>query len=354
MDTLKVSLLGTAVALTLAGCGSDSDSSTGSTTPVTVSVSDAPIDDVTKAVVTYSKVAFLPIGGGTPQIFDVYKTDEDGNAVDENGDLLPDGEAPIPLSVNLLDYQGGNSIELIKNKVIPTGEYKLCVFANDGDHPTYPSYVVDKVTNNELPLTVKGDGACPQGVGKEANAGVLFFNNAFTVNSNNNDYVVEFDLRRGLKAVTGENSYSLQRTSVSLINTVATGEITGNVESAFFNACVNDTAASTSFTNTNGHAHAVYLYEGNIEQEFMGPFAGLAGMQAPVATANVVTKDNGNTYEYEFGFVAPGTYSISYTCTANDDTEEGIVSGETFSMFGSQSGLNVSAGSETQADFDAL
>lgn len=350
MDTLKFSLIGAAVALTLAGCGSDSggsSSASGSTTPVTLSVSDAPIDDITEAVVTYSKVAFLPIGEGKPQIFDVYKTDDAGNPVDENGDPLPEGADPIPLSVNLLDYQGGNSVDLIEDQVIPNGQYKLCVFANDGDHPTYPSYVVHK-NDGQLPLTVKGEGKCPQGVGAEPNSGVLYFNDAFTVNSDNNDYVVEFDLRRGLREVTGDNSYSLQRTSVSLINTVTTGEIEGEVASEFFNTCESDTLTA------NGYAHAVYLYKGDIEQENMGSFAGLTGKQVPVATANVVREANETTYEYEFGFVAPGTYSIGYTCTANDDTGEGIVSGETFSMFGSQSGLNVSAGSETQADFGAL
>lgn len=56
-------------------------------------------------------------------------------------------------------------------------------------------------------------------------------------------------------------------------------------------------------------------------------------------------------YEYEFGFVEPGTYSVGYTCTANDDSEEGIVAGETFSIYQATSGLTVSAGADTDADF---
>ena len=40
----------------------------------------------------------------------------------------------------------------------------------------------------------------------------------------------EFDLRRGLKDGTGQNEgYSIQRTSATLINTVTTGEIQGDV-----------------------------------------------------------------------------------------------------------------------------
>ncbi len=45
-----------------------------------------------------------------------YKTDEEGNYVDENGNLIPDGEDPLPLSVNLLNYQGSDVQELVEMK----------------------------------------------------------------------------------------------------------------------------------------------------------------------------------------------------------------------------------------------
>ncbi|MGR5133450.1 DUF4382 domain-containing protein [Vibrio alfacsensis] len=346
MNALKLSIIGAAVVFALTGCGSDSDSKS-TTTPVTLSVSDAPIDDVSKVVVTYSKVAFLPIGEGEPQIFDVYKTNENGDYVNEEGELLPDDAAPLPLSVNLLDFQGSDAQELVEDEVIPTGDYKLCVFANDGDHPDYPSYVIEESTGNPIKtkLTVKGNGKCPQGVGEEPNTGVLFFNDTFTVNPDNNDYVVEFDLRRGLKDATGKDEgYTIQRTSVSLINTVTTGDIEGNVAlNETYLQCENDTASG------NGYAHAVYLYNGNIAQADMGTFAP-SDLQTPITAANVVTDDDGLTYQYEFGFVEPGTYSVGYTCTANDDSEEGIVEGEAFSIYKAQSGLTVVAGSDTEAN----
>ncbi|TOP05286.1 DUF4382 domain-containing protein [Vibrio parahaemolyticus] len=345
MNTIKFSLVGAAVVVALFGCNSDSNTIT-TTTPVTLSVSDAPIDDVSEVVITYSKVAFLPLDGGSPQIFEVYKTDEEGNYVDENGNLIPDGEDPLPLSVNLLNYQGNDVQELVEDEVIPSGNYKLCVFANDGDHPDYPSYVIDEATGNQIPLTVKGDGACPQGVGKEPNSGVLFFNNTFAVNPDNNEFVVEFDLRRGLKDGTGQNEgYSIQRTSVTLINTVTTGEIQGDVAAQTYADCEIDTSSA------NDYAHAVYLYEGSVAKEDMGPFAGEDGKATPIAAANVVPDIEQVNYEYEFGFVEPGTYSVGYTCTANDDSEEGIVAGETFSIYQATSGLTVSAGADTDANF---
>ncbi|MGI3036815.1 DUF4382 domain-containing protein [Vibrio diabolicus] len=345
MNSMKIGLISASIAVALIGCNSDSDS-VSTMTPVTLSVSDAPIDDVSEVVITYNKVAFLPLDGGTPQVFDVYKTDEEGNLVDEDGNPLPEGEDPLPLSVNLLNFQGSDAQELVDDEPIPTGNYKLCVFANDGDHPNYPSYVIDEATGNQIPLTVKGDGACPQGVGKDPDSGVLFFNNTFAVNPDNNEFVVEFDLRRGLKDGTSQNEgYSIQRTSVTLINTVTTGEIQGDVATLTYQSCETDTPSA------NGYAHAIYLYEGNIAEENMGPFAGAEGQAMPIAAANVVQDVDDANYEYEFGFVEPGTYSVGYTCTANDDSEEGIVAGETFSIYQSTSGLNVSVGTDTDANF---
>ncbi|MGU3840680.1 DUF4382 domain-containing protein [Vibrio diabolicus] len=345
MNSMKIGLISASIAVALIGCNSDSDS-VSTMTPVTLSVSDAPIDDVSEVVITYNKVAFLPLDGGTPQVFDVYKTNEEGNLVDEDGNPLPDGEDPLPLSVNLLNFQGSDAQELVDDELIPTGNYKLCVFANDGDHPNYPSYVIDEATGNQIPLTVKGDGACPQGVGKDPDSGVLFFNNTFAVNPDNNELVVEFDLRRGLKDGTGQNEgYSIQRTSVTLINTVTTGEIQGDVATLTYQSCETDTPSA------NRYAHAVYLYQGNIAEENMGPFAGAEGQAMPIAAANVVQDVDDANYEYEFGFVEPGTYSVGYTCTANDDSEEGIVAGETFSIYQSTIGLNVSVGTNTDANF---
>ncbi|MGR5458485.1 DUF4382 domain-containing protein [Vibrio sp. PNB22_1_1] len=357
MNAFKFSMIGAAVVFALTGCGSDSDSKS-TTTPVTLSVSDAPIDDVSEVVVTYSKVAFLPIGEGKPQIFDVYKTNENGEYVDEDGNLLEEGEDPLPLSVNLLDFQGSDAQELVDGVTIPSGDYKLCVFANDGGaHVPYPSYVIDKSTGNEIrhPLTVKSDRKCPQSVGEEPDTGVLYFKDTFTVNPDNNDYVLEFDLRRGLKDATGkDDGYTIQSTSVSLINTVTTGNIKGEI-------ALNDTylQCESDSDSGNGNAHAVYLYRGDIAQEDMQPYKedmqpykvtedtateDTATEGEPIAAANVnpETENGLTTYQYEFGFVEPGTYSVGYTCTANDTND---------TIYKANSNLTVIAGADTTSNF---
>ncbi|MBY7729605.1 DUF4382 domain-containing protein [Vibrio splendidus] len=341
MKYLKETVLASLVLAGLVGCGGDSGSSS-STTPITLSVSDAPIDDVKDVTVTFSKVALLPQQGGSPLIYDVYKTDENGDYVDVNGDPLPDGADPIPLSVNLLDYQGSDALPLIENEVIPVGSYKLCVFANDGDHPTDPSYVVEN-DDTTRELTVKGEGACPQGVGKEDNAGVLYFNNSFNVNQQSNDFVVEFDLRRGLKNSSTFPDYTIQRTSVSLINTVETGNIEGTVALSTYDTCNG---------GDNTFAQSVYLYEGNVDKPDMAPIGGSDEVK-PITSASVAMNQAQTNYEFSLGFIDPGTYSLGYTCTAQHDSDEDNADpvADGFEIFDVQNSVQVVVGQDSQVSF---
>ncbi|MEZ8325120.1 DUF4382 domain-containing protein [Vibrio cyclitrophicus] len=342
MKYLKETALASLVLAGLVGCGGDSGSSS-STTPITLSVSDAPVDDVKDVTVTFSKVALLPTQGGTTLVYDVYKTDENGDYVDENGDPLTDGEDPIPLSVNLLDYQGSDALPLIENEVVPVGSYKLCVFANDGDHPTHPSYVVEN-DDSIRELTVKGNGACPQGVGKEDNAGVLYFNDSFNVNQQSNDFVVEFDLRRGLKNSSTFPDYTIQRTSVSLINTVETGNIEGTVSSTTFAAC--------NPTNDNTYVQSVYLYEGNVDKADMAPIGGSDEVK-PITSASVAMNEAQTNYEFSLGFIDPGTYSLGYTCTAQHDSDEDNADpvADGFDIYEVQNSVQVVIDEDTRVSF---
>ncbi|WP_299692138.1 DUF4382 domain-containing protein [uncultured Vibrio sp.] len=341
MKYLKQSALASLVLVGLVGCGDSGSPS--STTPITLSVSDAPVDDVKDVTVTFSKVALLPQQGGSPLVYDVYKTDENGDYVDENGDPLSEGEDPIPLSVNLLDYQGSDALSLIENEVIPVGSYKLCVFANDGDHPTDPSYVVENVDDTIRELSVKGDGACPQGVGKVDNAGVLYFNNSFDVNQQSNDFVVEFDLRRGLKNSSTFPDYTIQRTSVSLINTVETGNIEGTVALSTYDTCNG---------GDNTFVQSVYLYEGNVEQADMAPIGGSDEVK-PITSASVTINQAQTNYEFSLGFIDPGTYSLGYTCTAQHDNDEDNADpvADGFEIYDVQNSVQVVIGQDSLVSF---
>ncbi|WP_157823211.1 DUF4382 domain-containing protein [Psychromonas sp. MB-3u-54] len=316
MNTLSKTLLASAVILGLTACGG-SDSAP-ATTKVDIGVSDAAIDEVSQVVVHYTKIALLPQTEGQDPI-------------------VLDFEEEVQV-VNLLDFQGSKKFLLLDDQEVLVGDYKACLFVQDGNtaNPSLSSHVLLADTTTLQALNVQGNGACPQGVGKEEGTGVLFFNNAFTIDAENNNYVIEFDLR-GLKEDPKKaDDYIIKRTWVDIINTNTTGNLAGSISENAFLAC----EATSPNTEDNGFAHSVYLYPGATTEGEIGDVDGeLTGTVAPISTS-LLTEDTtgGETvYTYEFGFLEPGDYRVAYTCMANDDasdTEEpDVLSADTFTFY---------------------
>ncbi|MFC0059115.1 DUF4382 domain-containing protein [Vibrio inusitatus] len=309
MKILKYTAVATALSIGLYGCGGDGDGSSSTTGQFSLGVSDAPIDDVASVTLFYKRAVLLPVGSGEPIEFEFNQDEEDS------------------ISVDLLNFQGSDVAPLVTDQEVPAGDYKLCLFVLDGtEEQNYDSSHVivgdDVDTGNAFPLQVQGDGKCPQGVGEEPNAGVLYFNKTFSINAGNNDFVAEFDLRRGLKEPVGQNThYTIQRTSIQLINNLEAGHIKGTVSSDVVAACDN-AITDGEVTAVN----AVYVYSGEVDRSNMVGFAAAPTdpQVAPTTSANVNLAEDGVTYEYEIGFLGEGTYSLGYTCTAGEDTEGSI------------------------------
>lgn len=270
MKLLKYSVISLGLAIALTGCGSDSDGGNSTTGKFSLGVSDAPIDDVSSVTAVYNRAVLLPQDGSDPIELDFTTGD-----IDENGNV----------SVELLDYQGASIAPLVTDVEVPAGDYKLCLFVLDGvEQDERYSHVIEGEleTGPHYPLQVQGDGACPQGVGKEDGAGVLYFNKTFSVNNGNNDFVAEFDLRRGLKAPVGNKDYyTIQRTSVQLINEVESGHISGTVDVNLVSTCAGG--------NPDDAVSAVYVYSGTVALENMKGFNDefVDNQVAPTTSANV-------------------------------------------------------------------
>jgi hypothetical protein len=318
MNTFSKTLLASAVILGLTACGGSSSESAPATTKVDIGISDAAIDEVSQVVVHYTKIALLPqTEGQEPIILDF------------------EGEVQV---VNLLDFQGSKKFLLLDDQEVLVGDYKACLFVQDGNtaNPSLSSHVVLADTTTLQALNVQGDGACPQGVGKEVGTGVLFFNNAFTIDAENNNYVIEFDLRGLKEDPKNAGDYIIKRTWVDIINTNTTGNLAGSISADAFLDC----EVTSPNTQDNGFAHSVYLYPGATTEGGIGDVDGsLAGTVAPISTSLLTEDVTGveTVYTYEFGFLAPGDYRVAYTCMANDDASDSeepeVPSADTFTFY---------------------
>ncbi|QYK01086.1 DUF4382 domain-containing protein [Shewanella psychrotolerans] len=295
-----------AIALTslLAACGgSDDKPETPKTGVFSLGVSDNPAD--AKVVNIAFKQVVLK-GAGEPISFDV----------SEDGELK---------HVDLLTVQGQEIETLVPAQTIPVGEYQMCIFMQSDEVANENgSYVITK-DDIIQGLNTNSQGTCA-GIQGEVGTGRLFFNKAFTIAAGVNDFVAEFNLSKGLQAPHGSHDYwTLKPTAVQLVNNAEVGAINGQISDDVMAAC--EVAAGGSEFNP-----AVYLYPTATTLENMVDFRPDADVVepqvAPIASARVnpITDDAENVtgYEYEFGFVAANTYSLGYTCVAQNDDPESV------------------------------
>lgn len=299
----------------LSACGGDDDDSSASTGTFNLGVSDNPAD--AKVV----NIAFKQI---------VLKNSQGSISFD----VSEDGELK---HVDLLTVQGKQVEMLTSGQEVAVGEYQMCLYMKNSVVADIDSSYVKTMDGNEAGLTTNSNGSCG-GVGaEEDDTGRLFFNKKFTIAAGNNNFVAEFDLAKGLQSPKGNKNYwVLKPTAVQVVNMSEVGAISGEISSDVISECEME-AKGSEFSGS------VYLYPEQSSLELMGDFRSsdiptTTDQVTPIAAARVnEIKDSTDEvigYGYEFGFVAANTYSLGYTCVAqNDDPEEANGSDDVDSAF---------------------
>ncbi|QSX37637.1 DUF4382 domain-containing protein [Shewanella sedimentimangrovi] len=296
----------TLIALSIAGllsaCGGGSDSKGPDMGQFSLGVSDNPAD-AQNVVIAFKQVVLKNSSTGETFSFDVSNS----------------GAAK---QVDLLEFQGSSAESLVTGVQVPFGTYQMCIYMQNNEvFDASGSYVKDG-DGADLGLVTNSNGSCGGTGADEAGTGRLFFNKSFTIAAGANNYVAEFDLGRGIVGPHGNKDYwTLKPTSVQLVNTAEVGAINGQLSDDIMTAC--ETAAGGS-----EFSHAVYLYPDATELENMSDvrLAATAPQVLPVASARVNEILNEQQqvtgHSYEFGFVVAGSYSLGYTCVAQNDDPE--------------------------------
>jgi len=251
-------------------------------------------------------------------------------------------------NVDLIEFQGKETEVLVSGQSIPVGEYQMCIYMEKNENPNNEASSYVKTTDGSIAgLTTNSNGSCG-GVGAEdANTGRLFINKKFTIAAGSNNFVAEFDLLKILQGPKGNKDYwTLKPTGIELINLSDVGSISGTISTATSVECLTDSG------------HAVYLYPSDTSLANMSDFRDVAADApaiAPIASAraNAIDGDSNNGYSYEFGFVVAGSYSLGYTCTAqNDDpalANEATSGDDTFFIHSAKESVEVTAENPTTA-----
>lgn len=227
--------------------------------------------------------------------------------------------------VDLLTVQGAEVATLVSGQSVPVGEYQMCIYMQKSETADETSSYV-KTADGIEGLTTNSNGSCGGEGAEDEDTGRLFLNKTFTIVAGTNTLVAEFNLAKGLQAPHGNKDYwTLKPTSVQLVNASDVGAISGQISPETMASCE---SAAVELGLADEYSPAVYLYPIDTILTDMADFRAedepyLLTEVAPLASARVNPILNEEEVEigqgYEFGFVSADTYSLGYTCVAQND-----------------------------------
>lgn len=274
-----LALLGITLLSACSGDGGDANSAGGGRGGtqngfLNLSITDAPIDGATEVWVQFDGVVLKPESASNPI-------------------TLP---FDPPMNINLLALQGDNSVQMLSNKTLPSGNYdwlKLNITAaNDGVQDSY--------------IKLKDNSVHELNIPSGSETGLKILGGLKIIANTPTSMTIDFDLRKSI-IQTGASDYKLAPV-LKLVNNAKTSSITGTVElSALTDPGCSDADPSTG--------NAVYLYENfNVIPDDIDNIG-----SEPVASALVTLNNATGIYEYSFGFIPLGKYTAAFTCQADLD-----------------------------------
>jgi len=289
-------LLIAAALLSVTACGGGS-TETGSA-QMKLSVADAPVDGAQAVVVKFTGVE-LTGNSGSPVTINFAQ----------------------PKSIDLLN-DGGTASAVLFNQPIPAGKYgqiRLMVVA-DGD-PSNSYITLSDGTMHGLQVPS----------GSESGYKLV---SGFTVGSSGVvDYTIDFDLRKDLTCPAGQSPVCILKPADRLIDNTKVGNIQGVVSNTLI---------------PDGCSPGVYLYSGTVTApEDMNSSGQASDTNLPISS-KVPVATSQPPYYYQFTFLAPGSYTVAFTCQAAADDPDKADSAVSFAPV--NTGIAVTANMTTSVD----
>lgn len=294
----KLSLALILPAVLVTACGGDS--SEGPDPVFSLAVSDAPVNELSSVVACFNQIQLKRSDSAGGDL--VFTVGADNNTIAANDLCLDSNDEVIPntVGINLLEYTGSDSIDLLDGVTIEAGIYsQLRLVMSEG------SYGINADTDEKVKVVVPSNELKLDGF-TATQGGVL-------------DFTVEFDLRKGMTDPVGQDHYILKPRGVRLVDNSEAGHIAGTVSEALLSDnAANGCIVTPSDLTTN--VATVYLYEG--ADLAKGSLADNGGAETNLPLASTgVTYDGVETYSFEIGFVNAADYTIALSCETEDDPE---------------------------------
>ncbi len=266
------------------GGGGHGGSTAAQSSTLSVSLMDAPVDGVTAVYVKIAAMWIKPQGGPAVQ--------------------LPLVNAPR--TVNIMELTDTNAAILVDEAVIEPGSYEWLAMDVVAERGVRDSYVITN-TGGEMDLETE----------LRVPSGRLRLVSGFEVPENQAlKLLFDWDMRKGLVYPPGQGQYFL-KPAFRMLDVTAYGRLEGTIAA--------DTVGTNLDPMTNPCAadDNMDITLGNVVYVFAGLGAALDdvdGVEDPIATVEATPNVDGS-YSYRT-LIAPGNYTVAFTCQAvNDDPE---------------------------------
>ena len=241
-----------------------------------VSITDAPpLTSATKVWLQFSAMEIKPLGGKAQSF-----------------------EFSPPRGFDLLTLQHGNTATLLDDTTVSAGSYEWIQLTMDSTAGS--SYVVDATGQHALSI--------PGG----AESGLKLTRGFVMPADGRADLTIDFMLHQSIIATPGQSPDLVLKPVLRLVDNLEAGILAGAFTSKPLAAIC------------NGTAPVMYLYSGAniVPDDIFNPLKGGTDTNPavdPLVTTTSAPNSSGQ-YSYRFAFIPSGTYTVSYTCDADDPT----------------------------------
>lgn len=279
--SIAMLMCGSLMACGSGGGGGGDESPTGR---ISLSITDAPVDEAMSVVVQFNGVAFKRRGAAAE---------------------IVESLSPSPRQLNLLEYQEGRAALLLDDVTLPAGEYEWIRLIVDDEPNVRDSYLV-QMTGEECELRV------PSG----AESG-LKLNRGFSLPADGSiALTIDFDLRKSVHAPPGQRGGAtgctqayLLRPTLRIVDDANVGAIAGTVDNALV---------------TEDCLPKVYVFQGrDIIADDIDDAA--APDVDPFVTADVAIENGSTQFGYRAAFIPPGDYTVAFTCGDDDPAADDVL-----------------------------
>ena len=269
-------------------CNDDDEATTGT---LSLGFSDAPLDDASEVALTVDTIT-LRGSGVDDVVVDTFTIADLG---------LTDAES---FSIDLLSYRGLNQLVIISDLELDIGTYSaLDLDILDGD--VNNSYVMD--SGGQKVLSASGSSLSLPGL---------------IISTGSQSYTVEFSLGQSLLYNSTADSYELTTQGIRVEDNAEVATLTGTVDAALFDLeepCLSKTDPLTG--------NRVYLFAGTgLDSALLADVHTSASNTevpaaaiAPFETSTILENKTFGRWEFAFGFVPAGGYTLVFSCEAQDD-----------------------------------